>query len=315
MLPLLFACSTKPKSDQLASWMQEDEKIKVLCTTAMIDDLVKQVGGDLVDSIILIKGEIDPHSYELVKGDAEKLTRADLIFSNGLGLEHGASIHYALSHREGVYTLGSHLFENFKERIITVDGVIDPHVWMDVGLWLEIIDPIVAALSQKDPMHAKEFEQRGLLAKEKLKILDRKVESLMEEIPSEERFLVTSHDAFNYFAKRYLATKEEKVSGLWKRRFQAPEGLSPDGQMGMHNIEEMISHLKKYNIERVFPESNVSLDSLKKIQAVAQSKGICVTFATDFLYADSMSGNGKEGVTYEEMILHNTYTIKQLKKE
>ena len=68
-------------------WMsKENGKIKVLATTAMIADLVKQVGGDEVDVIILIQGDVDPHSYEMRKGDAEKFDHADLIFYNGLGL-------------------------------------------------------------------------------------------------------------------------------------------------------------------------------------------------------------------------------------
>ena len=78
-------------------WESPNGKVKILSTTQMIDDVVGQIGGDRVDHICLIEGEIDPHSYELVKGDDEKIGFAQLFFYNGLGLEHGASLHYQIA--------------------------------------------------------------------------------------------------------------------------------------------------------------------------------------------------------------------------
>ena len=65
--------------------MEPNGKLKVLSTTAMLHDLVKQIGGDEIDSTVLICGDLDPHTYQLVKGDGEKLSFADLVFYNGLG--------------------------------------------------------------------------------------------------------------------------------------------------------------------------------------------------------------------------------------
>ena len=75
----------------------------------MIDDLVGQVGGDLIDHIPLIFGEIDPHSYELVKGDDEKISHAQIVFANGLNLEHGASLRYKLDKHPSVVFLGEEI--------------------------------------------------------------------------------------------------------------------------------------------------------------------------------------------------------------
>src|ERR1700690_968816 len=83
------SCDRKMGNEALKGWMQENGKLKVLCTTAMVADLVAHVGGQEVDCYILIQGQHNPHSYQLVKGDDEKFSRADLIFYNGLGLEHG----------------------------------------------------------------------------------------------------------------------------------------------------------------------------------------------------------------------------------
>ena len=70
----------------------------------MIDDLVEQVGGEYVDTTVLIKGGFDPHSYQLVEGDDEKFAFADVIFCNGVGLEHGPSLqHYLKTHPKVVF--------------------------------------------------------------------------------------------------------------------------------------------------------------------------------------------------------------------
>src|ERR1700722_8944557 len=92
--------------ENLRQWMDPNGKIKVLSTTAMIDDIVKQIGGERVDSITLISGLLDPHSYQLVKGDDEKLMKADIIFCNGVGLEHGPSLRNFLENSPKAICLG-----------------------------------------------------------------------------------------------------------------------------------------------------------------------------------------------------------------
>src|SRR5262245_55176684 len=88
---ILISCGGT-NNDNSKDWNAKNGKVKVLGTTAMITDLVKQIGGDRIDVITLIQGELDPHSYQLVKGDDEKLKTADLIIYSGLNLEHGPSL-------------------------------------------------------------------------------------------------------------------------------------------------------------------------------------------------------------------------------
>ena len=76
---------------------------------------------------------------------------------------------------------------------------------------------------------------------------------------------MTSHDAFNYFARAYLADPEEVE---WQKRFEAPEGLAPDGQLSVADIQRIIDHICMYRIAVLFPESNVSRDSLRKIISI-----------------------------------------------
>lgn len=286
-------------------------KIKVLSTTSMIEDLVKRVGGDHVESCVLIRGELDPHSYQLVKGDDEKLSSANLIFSNGLGLEHGPSLQRHLRANPKAIALGNKIQSQTPELILQYNGQIDPHIWMEISLWSKAVPFIIEALSQQDPEHAEEYQKNGTKLIEEMLRMDDQVRHTMLEIPPEKRFLVTSHDAFNYFAKAYLATEEEKIDGSWQKRFAAPEGLAPDSQLSATDIRNIIAHLKRYQIQVLFSESNLSKDSIRKIIHAGKEQGMNLHIATPYLYADAMGESGSDGDTYLKMIQHDAATIKK----
>jgi manganese/zinc/iron transport system substrate-binding protein len=302
-LLLVFAgCSAQKTSAIL-------EKPKVLCTTQLIADSVKKIAGNEVVVEVLIQGEIDPHSYQLVKGDLEKIQEANILFANGLNLEHGSSLKAAIDEHPNAVKIGDYIYKKFPELILKVDGELDPHIWMDVSIWILSIDPIVDALKDAYPAKANLFEQNGSKLKSDWIVLDQTVLKKLQMIPEEKRYLVTSHDAFNYFSRRYLSTSQERENHSWMKRFKAPEGLSPDGQIGPYDIKKILDHLKEHHIAVVFPESNVSLDSLKKIRSVAQSQGVKIVFADDPLFGDSMSGDKLSVDSYEEMMQHNSDVI------
>ena len=312
VIALLFGCSSlKEQSQNVQEWMAPNGKIKVLSTIAMIDDLVKQIGGEHVDTLTLIKGELDPHSYQLVKGDDEKLALADIIFYNGLGLEHGPSLQHYLQQQSKAIPVGNRIMADYPFQILNYNGQLDPHIWMDISLWAKAIPVIVQILSQKDPEHKTYYAANG----EKLKIEMFREHSetrrIMLEIPEKKRYLVTSHDAFNYFTRAYLATDEELEQNAWQKRFAAPEGLAPESQLSATDIQKIIDHLSRYNILVLFPESNVSKDSIRKIVQAAKEKGLKVQIATTYLYADAMGHPGSDGDSYLKMMHHNAIAIAQ----
>jgi manganese/zinc/iron transport system substrate-binding protein len=112
---------------------------------------------------------------------------------------------------------------------------------------------------------------------------------------------VTSHDAFHYFTKSYLADPEEVN---WAERFAAPEGLAPEGQLNPGDIQKIVDFLRARNICVLFPESNVSRDSIRKIATVGRELGLEVCICSEPLYGDSMGQ-----LTYLEMMRHNAQTI------
>ncbi len=287
----------------------DQNKFKILSTIAMVDGIAKEIGKDKFSFDLLIKGDIDPHSYELVKGDSEKLQDADIILYNGLGLEHGASVMYHIQKHPMAIPVAESIVET--SEYLFVDGIIDPHLWMDVSLWLQIIDPIQEAFSKLDPQNREFYLQNSESLKSKLRALHEEVFQLLQSIPSDQRYLVTSHDAFNYFSRRYLSEPCEMEDDKWRNRFIAPEGLAPDGQMSIMDIKLVIDSLLTNNVSVVFPESNISRSSLQKIVSVCKKKGKTVLIAKDALYGDTMGSKHSGPESYEEMIRHNARVLKR----
>lgn len=310
-LVTLISCGQlEDRSKQTRDWMASD-KIKILSTTAMINDIVQNIAGDKGSAIVLIQGNLDPHSYQLVKGDDEKLKTADVIFYNGLGLEHGASLQHHLEKSPKAVPLGNLIQGAKPEAIYYVQGQVDPHIWMDISLFMESIPFIVNTLSKKDPANAIYYREKGLELSKSLKEVHEKIKNTLHKVPPAKRFLVTSHDAFNYFAKAYLAEENEKATGKWEDRFKAPEGLAPDNQLSSSDIQLILNHLKQHRINVIFPESNVSQDSIRKIINAGKENGIAVIIAEDSLYGDAMGPPGSPGDTYPKMLEHNSIVIEK----
>lgn len=313
---LLLVCSCNSNGSRVSNrvvdvqhWREQNGKVKVLSTIAMIDDLVKQIGKEHVDALTLITGELDPHSYQLVKGDDEKFAFADLIFYNGLGLEHGPSLQHHLHTSPKAIALGNKIQKQFPELILYYHGQLDPHIWMDISLWAKSIPFIVEALSEKDPAHKDSYVTNGNKLLEEMLHTHDNAKQKMHEIPEEKRYLVTSHDAFNYFTRAYMALDSELQNNRWQKRFAAPEGLSPESQLSTTDIQMILDYVKKYDIQLLFPESNVSKDSIRKIISAAKDRGMELRMATPYLYGDAMGAPGSDGDTYLKMIQHDVLTI------
>ncbi len=307
MLFFLYACSPANESiNGFASWMKTDDKIRVLATTAIVQDLVEKVGGEEVKVLAMIGANQDPHSYEIVKGDGEKFTYADLVFANGLMLEHSGSMQYQLKQHKNVCFLGDELFKRVPEEIITVNGQLDPHIWMDLSLWSKCIDVVLGKLIEKDPDHKEVYEKNAKEAKEKYALVDSEIKEKMNKIPLDKRYLVTSHDAFNYFVRRYFATKEELENNSWRVRMQALQGLAPDEQISVLQVKEIVDHVCKYNIEVIFPESNLSKDSLEKVKEACERRGRKIRLAKSTLYGDTLGGKSYlEMMAYDAKVLED----------
>jgi manganese/zinc/iron transport system substrate-binding protein len=126
--------------------------------------------------------------------------------------------------------------------------------------------------------------------------LDQKIIDLMNQTPQDKRFLVTAHSAFSYFTKRYIAQSDE-----WHNHCIAPEGLAPEAQISLYDIEKVVSYIKTNSVGIIFSESNVSKDALKKILDVCKKSGFEIQLFHEPLFGDALF-NEK---SYLDMMWHN----------
>jgi manganese/zinc/iron transport system substrate-binding protein len=180
---------------------------------------------------------------------------------------------------------------------------------MDIHLFSHAIEPLVEKMSLYDPEHAEIFFENGQALKKKMADTDQKIYQQMQNIPSESRYLITSHDAFFYFARRYLAESSECKNQRWKERFAAPEGLAPDGQISPLDIQVIIDYALTHDVKALFPESNLNQDALRKIIEVLNQRGAHVVLSKEPLYGDTLGESGSGAETYLQMMEYNANQI------
>lgn len=294
LLPFLFCVYFLTSCQNLSEkklW-PDLEKPRVVCTTEMLHALVASIGKEDVQYQVLISGELDPHSYQLVKGDGEKLATAQRIFSNGLLLEHGPSLKKFLEKSDANISLGDRLFVAFAEDLLSVSGQVDPHIWMDLSLFIKLNFDIAKELSLLVPAKRELFYGRARRMSHYVMLAHDYLVEFMQALPSHKRYLVTSHDAFHYFTRAYIAsaaeTRKGAVDQVWMSRMIAAEGLAPESQISISQIARVADYMARYDVRTVFAESNINTDAIRKIESVMQYRKLPVKISTKPLYGDSM---------------------------
>lgn len=291
---VLAGCSKQPAQPEVDA----SGKVRVVTTTTMVTDLVKQVGGDKVVVDGLMGAGVDPHLYKALASDITKLQRAEVIFYNGLLLEGKMQDVFAKMARtkRHVYPITEAIPQ---ERLLEppeMSGHYDPHVWLEVPLWSMCVDTIVKGLSEFAPAHKSYFEQQGKAVQDKMQALHQWAAKRASELPMEKRILITSHDAFNYFGRAYGF----QVVGL--------QGISTVEEANMAAMVQMVEFIKEKGVKAIFVETSVPQQAIRRI---SQDAGVKIGGE---LFSDAMGtpGQMEQGYdlgTYEGMIKHNLNTI------
>lgn len=300
---LLSSCSS-PAHSERRQWMLEKDTLKVLATTEQVAYLVRLVGKDHVSLYTLIPPSSDPHTYQVRRGDGELFSQAELVFFSGLGLEHTASFLKFIELSKAIL-VGDAIKNKRPQELLTVGKSKDPHMWMDASLWSTGIDVVESALSQARPELAQQFAQNAKSGKEHLLALHQTLQKSIQQLDPSLRYLVTTHDAFRYFTRAYLATDEERASGAWSERCRAPEGIAPDSQMSLYELGTLVEYIESHHIPILFSEYGVTRDSLNRLVDVCFENGLSVRLAKEPLYSDTQGTTGG----YEEMLLQDVHSI------
>jgi len=274
-------------------------KLQVVATVGMVADMVENVGGELVDVESLMGPGVDPHVYKPSTGDVSALEKADIIFFVGLHLEAKTSeVLESLATRKNVVGLGEFLP---KEDLLDADAALvgatyDPHIWFDVELWSKNISKVVEVLSEADPENAEIYQTNGEIYLKELIELDQWISETAQEIPEDQRVMITAHDAFNYFGRAYGF----EVRGI--------QGISTASDYGLKDLEELINLIVEKKLKAIFVESSVSSRSIEALQEGAAAEGWEVAIGGQ-LFSDAMGDPETAEGTYIGMIKHNVNTI------
>jgi len=277
---------------------QPRRRIEVVATTAMIGDLARTIAGDRAAVHALMGPGVDPHLYRATREDLSRLLRADLVLSNGLGLEGRLAETLARVARAGrmVLALGEHLPKGALIAVADAPGAFDPHVWMDPTLWAKAAEAVAESLILLDPAGEPAYRHALAAFAQALAALDAYAASAVATIPERTRVLVTAHDAFAYFGRRYGL----EVEGV--------QGLSTETEAGLRRIGDLVELLVTRRIPAVFAESSVADRNLRALVAGAAARGHRVELGGT-LFSDSMGEPGTYEGTYLGMMDHNVTAI------
>lgn len=277
--------------------MEDDGKIRVVTTTNIIENLVAEIGGDAVSLQSLMGPGVDPHLYKASEGDVNKLSRADIIFYNGLHLEGKLTdVFEKMKRTKNMVALGDALP---KDQVIASEnfgGNYDPHVWFNVQFFKQFAQTVADELSKLDPDNAETFAENNKRYQKELDELNQDLKASIESLPEEKRILVTAHDAFSYFGKAYGF----QVVGL--------QGISTATEAGVRDVRELSDFIIQNHVKAIFIESSVPRRTIEALQAAVISKNHQVEIGGE-LYSDSIGNPGTDEGTYIGMYKYNVTTI------
>jgi len=272
--------------------------IPIVATTGMVADLVRRVAGDRALVTGLIGSGVDPHLYTPTRSDVRRMLDAELIFYNGLLLEGKMTdslIRAATSGKE-VAAVTELIDESELLEPEAFEGHYDPHLWMDPVAWSLCVDVVRDRLIEHDLDGADAYRAGAEAYTGDIEGLHAYARAVLSSVPEAQRVLVTAHDAFNYFGRRY----GYEVVGI--------QGISTESEAGVRDIERLVDLIVERSIGAVFVESTVSDRNINALISGAASRGHEVVIGGT-LYSDAMGDAGTYEGTYIGMIDHNVTTI------
>lgn len=292
LLVLCGACAESSGS------VKREGTIKVVATTAIVGDLVRNIAGERAEVVSLMGTGVDPHLYKASAGDVEKLAGADMIFYNGLHLEGKITDVLAQMRKSGIFTVG--VADGIDESLLLspegYEGYHDPHIWFDVVLWKKAAGVVREAFSLYDPRNADTYRRNTESYLGELDLLQSYIRKKIALLSPERRVLITAHDAFNYFGRGYGF----EVMGL--------QGISTDSEASVADIQNLSKVIVMREIPAVFVETSISPRYMRALRASVKARGFDVRIGGS-LYSDSMGGPGTREGSYIGMFRSNVDTI------
>lgn len=276
-----------------AAVIAQDHRKKVLvCSTTQVADFARNIVGDRWKVICVLGPAEDPHTYEVGADDGVAVSRADLCAENGWNLEgHNWMNNLAKSAGKPIVTC----VDGVEPLKTAGDGayVYDPHAWFNPKNAIIYVNNLCTAICQIDPEHAVEYRARQELYVRQLNLLNGWVRKTVNEIPVNQRLLVTHHDAFGYFCEAF---NFRSVSPLGWTTAELTE-VTPEQR------QNVVKQIREAGVKAIFVETSVNR---QLVEGIARDAGVAIGGE---LYSDAMGPTGSAGETYIGMIRENVLTI------
>jgi zinc/manganese transport system substrate-binding protein len=272
------------------------DKIPVTASFSILGDLVRVVGGERVTVTTLVGPDKDAHSFEPKPTDAKAILNTRLLLTNGLGFEPWASKLARSAGYKGETVVASkgvkarHMVEEAETKGHGGHGQheeADPHAWQNPDNVVIYVRNIAAGLSRVDPNGAATYQTNAEAYVKELQTLEAWAQAQFAAIPPVKRKVITSHDAFGYFAAHYQI------------KFLAPQGVNTDAEPSAKQVAQLIKQIQREKIRAVFVEN---MSNPKLLAQLSQDAGATVGAS---LYADALSAPDQPGSTYLHMMRHN----------
>ena len=270
----------------------------LVCTTPMVADVVRSVAGDHAEVTALIGPGVDPHLWTPTRTDILRILDADGVFLNGLMLEGriGDSIARVESQKRPVLRVAQTIDRNDLLTDPLRASYFDPHIWMDPSIWGRTAQPVADLLSTMMPAYKAEFDANAAKYREMAQQLERECAQVLATIPTGSRTLVSAHDAFHYYGRRF---------GLDVRGIQ---GLSTESEASIGDIENLVADIASRKVPTAFIETTVSERTVRALVEGCAAVGHELRIGEP-LFSDSLGRNGTPEGTWQGMLRHNTRVI------
>jgi len=268
--------------DSSTSQVPEEGRLQVVTTTALLADLVQNVGGDLVNVVALVAPGADVHSFQSTPADNVTLSRAALVVSNGGGLDQFLDqVIKGSTSDDVVHILAAqqllHLDEN------------DHHFWQNPVFTVKYAEGIRDGLIEVDPENSAGYQANFDSYNDRLTKLDFDIASTLNTVGPDRRLLITFHDAFGHFGARYGWEVTALVG-------------SDASQVSPGPVVAILEQVRELGVPAVFAEPQFNSGLLQK---AAEEAGIEV----GPIYSDVQKG---EIASYIDMMLFNAKSLARL---
>ncbi|PTI10467.1 zinc ABC transporter substrate-binding protein [Staphylococcus xylosus] len=292
---ILSACGNNQKdadSDDELEAVDKD-KVKVVTSFSMIEDMTKEIGGEHVEVTNLVPTGTDPHDYEPQPSDIKHLSQADLVVYNGLNLEGGNQgwLSKALSSTDFSKKNAIKASEGVSPKYIKdEDGnkEVNPHAFIDPNVGGKMIKNITRSLSERNPQHKSYYEANEKEYLKKLNNIEDNYSQQLGSIPKENRVFVASEQAFQYLTDRY----DLKEGYIWP--------IDTDENGTPNQIKDLTKFIKSNKPANLFVESNVDTRPMK---TVSNETGVPIYKKP--IYSDEIGKKGEQADTYLKYLEYN----------